>query len=178
VRIEDLTGARIVPEQAIFARLTTDGTPSGPSSITGDYSGSPEEFFLTVPDGQEWYFALAEFYIQGAGQITANGYGPTVALTNGVSLEVRSPAGDPLILVAEPVKTTGDYRSLPGTNIDTEERGSGDNYMVVDWDFVRARGGAMLLLPSGFSIVAVVNDDFTTLTKQFITLSGWRIDAA
>ena len=163
-------------ERLLLPRLTNDGTPGGLFSITGDYSIVPQEFWFSCPPGKIAYINTLDVFIQGAGVITANGYGPISALPNGLLLSIQNAAGDPLTPPVSP-RSTGEFKSIPGTLNTTEEAGPGDNFLNVEWSFAKTSATPVVLRATD-KIVALAQDDFTGLTAHFVTISGYILDEA
>ena len=164
----------VEPAQLRLTRATDDGTPGGVFLITGDYSVSPQTFYIEAPPGEVWVMSRLDIYIQGSGNITANGYGPMSALPNGLLIRILDPVG--VSVTAELLaRSTGEWKSIPGSVLAKEEAGARDNFLNVEISFGGTSGSPVLLRP-GYRIEVTAQDDFTPLTQHFASISGFSLD--
>jgi hypothetical protein len=155
----------------LAGRLTEDGTPLGNANVIGDYSVTPGLFWAEVPAGQVWRIVSIVVYIAGAGNITANGYGPIPALTTGVTVAFETSLGAPLIPPPPAtIKSNGDYQSI-GFVQDTQDTGAGINHVTFTQRFQAAFSSPVTLEPTE-RVVMRPADNLTALTSHIVTVTG------
>ena len=165
--------SHVLAERLIAARLTEDGTPVGNFNATGDYSVTPQNFFIQIPPTHVWYISAISVFIQGAGNLRVDQYGPIPALTNGVTLNLLDEVAAP-ILPPITVKQWSEFEEIPGLTVTTVAQGAGDNALTGTWEFRRA-AGQPLTLTAGQSVNVLCSDDFTALTKHTFTVTGYYL---
>jgi hypothetical protein len=149
---------------------------SGSSSqATGAYSvGSPGKFYLEAPVstgtlGQSDYVAASNYDIAKlsinlvvAGDLTADGYGDGVILTNGIKATIENSSGDELydFLDGETIKSNADWYKL-GVDIDPLLEKSATNAHLTGSSSMLINFGDYHRINPGDRFVLTFQDDFS-----------------
>lgn len=154
-----------LPAGHIFTNLDNGTT----ANATGDYSVTPEYFEFIADAPCEIHRMMV--YIQGAGQLQAEGYG-TIAggLTNGVYLNItESDNTEIFAITARPVFTNSTW-SAYCYDAQPQTYGTGDNGLSVRWTF--AKSGQPFYLTTGQKMRCLLNDDFSSQTLHTFHIQG------
>jgi len=140
--------------------LDTNGDGTGNIDGIGDYSSTPEEFYIQPGAGEVFELERVIITIEDTGSIDSGGYGNNSSpLTNGITVECRIAGESPRVLTAQiPIKRTADWNSLcyDGTVADF---GAGNSFFVARWTF--SKDGDPIKLTENDSVVFILNDNFT-----------------
>lgn len=155
-----------------FADTVGDG--SGTKNANGDYSGAPEEFFITPPSGQIYQIHRLILTIRDTGIFRADRYGAlAAALTNGILVQKKSAAG---VLDdytdGVPIQTNVDW-SRSTYDVAYYDFSAGDNFLSCRWTF--RHSGRPVQLRSGERLAVVLNDNLTGLVQHFFSLQGHAV---
>ena len=152
-------------KQLFFKRLSNGATAN--MSVNG--SITPVVFSISPPVGEVWRIASWSLYIQDSGTFNAEKWGNGIVLTNGLMPRVDS-NGTISDLLDFPIINSGDLSSI-SDGVNHNAFGVGDEIMTAEWSFVD--NGQYLRLTENDALQFVVNDDLTSLVKQYSMVKGY-----
>ena len=161
----------------VVQQLSTVGDGTGTVEMVGNYA-TPTEFSVDGPTAPDEYLYLERIliFVQDTGVFDAEGWANMGTLTNGIDLKVVDSSDNTLVqLTPAPIKSSGDLAALCH-DVVFADYGTGENYATARWTFTKFSPDG-LVLNNGERLVATVNDNFTVLTKQRMTVQGY-LDAA
>jgi hypothetical protein len=161
-------------ENAIYRYLDTNGNGTGTKSVTGDYSGAEEEFYIQPPNDEVYVIERMLVFVRDDGVWSTEKYGATTSVSTGISIEVRTSTDTTLLDLTDgiPIKTNGGWGRLCFDS-DVKSIGSGDSMLLVRWTF--GKSGRPVTLLEGERLAVVLNDDFQTLVDHTFQVQGYKI---
>jgi hypothetical protein len=163
----------------VYQFLTPDGAePDSDSQLAnGDYSddpgSGPTQFYRQVPSGKTWLIHRMIVQIEDAASgFNADTYGGISALTNGILVQVRNPAGAVARDLTDgvPIRANSHWaRYCYDTDIDAF--GAGSDFFSVRWTF--ANSGSPLRLLPGWRFNVLLNDDLQGLLSHTFQIQGF-----
>lgn len=147
----------------------------GSNDMAVDGDPTPVDFSLTAPAGFDYFVHRINFAIVTTAVVNADKFGDLGSgLTNGLRLFVTDADDRELfdLFDGEPVKTNGQFASFAGVDVRTL---SGSKGVGIRWTFSKATDSAPIKIPSGWSLVAKVQDDVASLVTFTITAQGLRV---
>lgn len=159
----------------VFRFLDTNGDGSGTKNANGNYSVTPETFYIQPPAGEKFEIYRMILTIEDSGSIDASAYGNGITLTNGVEFAVYD--GDDVLkldlLDGDPIITNGDWARIM-YDINITNFGVGNQYL--NGRFTIRNAGAALLLDGklGDRLEIKLNDDFSGLVKHYFFVEGYK----
>jgi hypothetical protein len=155
--------------------LTDDGTSSGDSSITGDYSATPKDFWIEPPSGVNYLALSVQLYISMKPVPDKTDYGETVAgLANGVLFVFKRGTYENVLNPLGPIKNHADLIYANGRRINTMLNGAAE-LNIFEFNFLKSFGIPLPLfgsVPDQF--IVRVNDDFGDQAIQRFSVNGIR----
>jgi hypothetical protein len=159
--------------------LSVNGDGSGSSSINTDLSGGASYYIDRIRDTVGTEFRVAHiaivrlmFMVRDSGAFSADEFGNTTALTNGVNILYTEASGEQTSLTPLPIKLNAGFGayaydvSLPS--------GTVDQVLLSRWTFSKFMGSsAGLVLKPGDKLSADVADDFSGLLDFTICAQGY-----
>lgn len=153
--------------------LDTNGNQTGTIDAIGDYSITPEIFYIQPPVTEVYIMNRLIISIHDTGNFTASIYGAGAILPNGVDIQIKR-NGTSLVNLTNghPVKENGGWGDFC-YDVDVSDYTGNDNYTHVRWTFEKA--GAPLLLNGAQNDTFEINlsDDFTFLTEHTFVVQGY-----
>lgn len=161
-----MAGAPLFYNQHEWLTVFLRNAGSREMAVVGD--PTPVVFKHVIPSGFDCLVHGITMVMVGALAMRADQFGSKGGeLTNGILLDMRDPDGVIIrdFLDGETIVRNGDFSLFSGedTNILGGERG-----ISVHWDWSDNLDGSFILMPSGYSFNATIQDD---LTSDVITLS-------
>ena len=158
--------------------LSTEGNGSGSTSINTDLSAGASYFINTIRDTVGTEFRVAHlaivrlmFMVRDSGAFSADEFGNTTALTNGVNIVYTEASGEQTSLTPLPIKLNAGFGayaydvSLPS--------GTVDQVLLSRWTLSKFLGFPGLVLKPGDKLSADVSDDFSGLLDFTICAQGY-----
>lgn len=152
--------------------LDTNGNQTGTTAVTGDYSVTPEEFFIQPPSDRIYYITRMLVGIRDTGNFSASIYGAGSALTNGIKVQLKNDDGTWDILDPNLPVTTNAQWGYHCYDASYQSYGVGDNFLLVRWTFQRMGAWVELKGDNNDRLVVLANDDFTGLNEHYFTVQG------
>lgn len=164
-----------VPPLNLFQALTTDGTITGTSTATGDYSDATgigaTTFYIQPPAGQSYKLYRMIVQIKDTAGIDADKYGNGITLTNGITVVQTINGVDALDLLggSTPIKTNSEW-GRGCYDVENKEWGSGNEFIQARWTFVK--GGLPIFLQETDTFEVRLHDDFRGLLDHCFHMQG------
>lgn len=157
------------PVAEIFSRhLDTDGDGTGTKNAIGDYSSTPEIFYIQPAATQIFRVYRMLVLIRGPkAKFLTDNYGSRIQLTNGIIIRTQDDSGTLINLSDDvPIRTNGNWARMCFDSF-IYEAGSGgtDTYLRVRWTFSQAGYPIRLNGANNERLEIVLNDDFTLNTS-------------
>jgi len=155
--------------------LDTTGDGLGTVEATGNYSVTPEEFYVQPPAGEVWVVNNLIFYIRDTGFMQAGEYGNTgSALTNGISIRHIDDSGTLAdITNGEPLLVNTDLDAICAEFRKTDYAGIAEAIVgIIDFD--RDGSPVRLVGDDNGRLVVALNDNFTGLDGHRFRAGGFR----
>lgn len=166
-------------ESQIFQYLSKDaGGDQSDANINanGDYSVTPEKFFIKPPNDETWVILRMIISAQATGVFRAGGYGAlTGGLTNGIDVyrNVTGDISDHLVTKA-PVKTNAQW-GFNCYDVDVKTWGPGDEFLLSRWTFEKSGRSMALDGAIGEEMGVIVRDDLSGLVNHIFQVQGFKI---
>lgn len=160
------------PGEMIFSYLDTNGDGSGTKVATGNYSVAADDFYISPPDGQTYHIYRMIVHIEDDTGMQVQDYGNiTNGISNGVSVLVEDPDSTEILDLTDglPITTNGEWTRVC-YDVDVKSWGSGNEVLSARWTF--AASGSPIVLPSNWSLIVRLNDDFSTLLDHTFKVQG------
>lgn len=158
---------------SIYQYLDTNGDDTGEINAVGDYSSTPEVFYIQAPLGKKYELHRLIIAIEDSAGFRAERYGNlTAALTNGIEIKTLNDDGETCDLTDhKPIKTNAQWGMLC-YDVDLKTWGAGDELLVARLTFEKA--GEPLIIDGDMSgrLEVQLNDDFTGLVEQHFMVQG------
>lgn len=152
-----------------FGYLDTNGDKTGEKNAVGDYSSTPEEFFIQPPLGSVWAIERIIVSIQGA--CGRAGYGSEFPLANGLSVKTTTSSGEMILNLTNgvPIK---DEMAWGALCYDVMHKDTGEDltWVFARWTFAKA--GLPIVLEDQQRLVVTLNDDMRHLTQHRFQAQG------
>lgn len=139
--------------------------------MVGDYSVTPENFYIKPPVGIMYELHRVLILIRDNNNMSSNEYISTGPLTVGINFEVRT-NGMVSIANSIPIKRINDYGSYAGIDVRPFDNELFPNAFGVRWTFSKAGDPLFLNGDNEEGIYVVLNDDFTSLTAHTALMQG------
>ncbi len=154
---------QLKPNIARYLDVNGDGT--GAIDAIGDYSVTPEEFYIQPPVGAVYELQRVIITIEDAGSIDSGGYGNNAnPLANGIKVECRISGQPTRVLTAQVnIKRTADWNSLCYDG-QVADFGAGNSFYVARWTF--SKDGDPIRLGENDILAFVMNDNFSNVGGQ------------
>lgn len=159
----------------IFAYLDTNGDKTGDNNAIGDYSSTPEEFFIQPPVDGVW--TIQRLIVSIHGQCGSLGYGSDDPLENGITIKTTDSSGDMLLDLTSgvPIKEEMAWGALCydiqlSDTRDTPAEPFSPRWVFARWTF--GKTGLPLILRHQDRLVVTLNDDFEHLTAHRFQVQG------
>lgn len=149
--------------------LDTNGDGTGTKNANGNYSVTPEQFYIDGPCTLTRMIVM----IEDTAGMQAEEYGNLgVALTNGVTITIdRSGLDNNAVNLTDglPIKTNAEWGRLC-YDVDVKSWGAGDEVFLARWTFANAEP---IKLGDGDRLEVTLNDDFTGLIEHYFKVQGY-----
>lgn len=153
----------------IFGYLDTNGDKTGDNNAVGDYSGTPEEFFIQPPEGGVW--AIERLIISIHGACGRPGYGSELPLINGISISTTDSEGEMILNLTNgvPIK---DEMAWGALCFDVSHKQTNENltWVFARWTF--GKSGLPIVLRDQDRLVVTLSDDMEHLTEHRFQAQG------
>lgn len=152
-----------------FGYLDTNGDKTGENNAIGDYSSSPEEFFIQPPAGAVW--AIERMIVSIHGACGRAGYGSEEPLENGITVMTTTSGGDMILNLTNgvPIKDEMAWGALC-YDVDHKDTGEDLTWVFVRWTF--AKSGMPIVLRDQERLVVTLNDDMEHLAQHRFQAQG------
>jgi hypothetical protein len=174
------SGYGIVPKPLV-RYLDTVGNGSGVKNAIGDYSLTPEIFFIQ-PSSTE-IFKITRMLVLIRGKATSfltDRYGSVPELTNGVTIRTQNDSGTIVDLTdGIPVDTNGSWGTLAYDSEIYDSAAGADTFLRVRWTFEKMGYPLRLDGSNNERLEVTLNDDFTNasgsnaLEEHFFMVQGY-----
>lgn len=159
----------------IFGYLDTNGDKTGTNNAIGDYSATPEEFFIQPPQGAVW--AIERIIISIHGQCGSSGYGSEDPLVNGITMKTTDSSGEMLLNLTNgvPIKDEMAWGALCYDVHLSETRDLPAEPFAPRWVFARwtfGKSGLPIVLRDQERLVVTLSDDMEHLTEHRFQAQG------
>lgn len=154
--------------------LTLNGDGTGTRNANGNYSVTPDIFYIQPPTGHKYEIARMLVFIRDTGNFSADGYGANGVLTNGVSVKLVNDSGVITdYMNGHPLKSNAEWGQVC-YDVQYISFGAGDNFVCVRWTF--AKSGAPISLDgrNNERLEIELSDDFTGIVEQTFMVQGVR----
>jgi hypothetical protein len=167
-----VTSHKEISYPPLIRYLDTNGDGTGTKDANGDYSVTPETFFIQPPAGE--IYSITEFliHIADSSNFTITGFASIAALTNGINVYAKR-NGQTLIDVMDgiPIKTNPQLLHLTH-RVALLDFVAGGNSLVVSYhseDF-----GTSLVMHGdlGDTLEVVLNDDLSGIDDMHFIVHG------
>ncbi len=165
---------RLPVSHFLSQQLTVNGDGTGTFNMNGNYSVTPEEFYIQAPAGLKYCVCDLMLLLDDNAAFRSNGFaGIATPLANGFALNVYD-ASSNLIKTFTPVP----IKSTIGLSRVFHEldyfvfSGSGDNYIAAALNFPHDHGN-LLCLPPGWRFGTTISDDLSTLVEFSLLVQGF-----
>lgn len=154
--------------------LDTNGDGSGSRDATGNYSVTPEIFYIQPPSSQVYRIHRMIPSLVDANGLIADEYGNLGApLTNGIQVRIQDDSGTLIDLTDTlPVQTNGDWAHLCH-DVNLFDWGSGNDHVTARWTFANSGTELRLIGANNERLEVVLNDDFTGLLEHEFRVEGY-----
>jgi hypothetical protein len=152
--------------------LDTNGDGTGTKLANGNYSGTPEIFFIKPPVDQ--IFAVTEIliHISDALNFTISGFASRSALTNGLMIEAKRNGTTVFDLTdGEPLKTNPQLTHLT-SQVNILDFIAGENSMILGFNANNFGTALHLNGRLNDTLEIILNDDFTSLDDFHFIVHG------
>lgn len=145
-------------------------------NATGNYSVTPQKFYIKPPAGELWVINRMVVYIQDGGAWRSEYYaGLGAPLTNGIDLyrNIASDSSDHLI-TTKPVTHNSEWGQY-NYDVDIQAIGAGDITLLARWTFEKS-GRAMALDGSiGEELGLIFRDDLSGIVEHHFHVQGFKV---
>ena len=164
--------------QHLCRYLDTNGNGTGTKSAVGDYSVTPETFFIQPAAGTYYFLYRILFSVEDNGAPNAGFYGSNLTLTNGVILRSKTGAAEDTDFTdGIPIKRNAEFGRLAYDST-PQSYGIGDNFVLCRFTFDKFGGPLVLKGDDSQSLEIALNDDFSGLTGHYFMVEGQEATAA
>lgn len=155
-----------------FLNLSGDGTTTN-SAITGNYSGAITDFYFEAPAGSIYKVGSIIIAISAASKMNQASYGDIAGgLTNGVKLIQRRGGAEVVLIGGSIIKKNYEFLATTASMTLTTFAGTADT-LVISFDTYKDLGTYIDLEGDNDDrLIFRVNDNFTTLVDQHVTIRG------
>lgn len=161
----------------IISRLCdTNGDGSGTTNANGDYSGTPDIFYIAPPAGETYDLSRIIVSMEDTAGMQAQEYGNLgAALGTGVVLRVSDNGGVTNTLTPFNITTNSQWGALC-YDVDVKSWGSGNELLAARFTF--AKSGIPLKLDGtkGEKFEVVLSDDLRGLISHYFLVQGIQYD--
>lgn len=158
---------------SIYRYLDTNGDDTGDINAIGDYSSTPEVFYIQAPAGVKYELHRMIVAVEDGSGFRAERYGNlAAALTNGITIQCLNDDGVTCNLTDNrPIKTNAQWGMLC-YDVELKSWGAGDELLLARLTFEKA--GEPLIIDGDMSgrLEVQLNDDFTGLVEQHFMIQG------
>lgn len=153
----------------VFGYLDTNGDKTGTNNAVGDYSSSPEEFFIQPPEGAVW--AIERIIVSIHGACGRAGYGSELPLANGISMKTTDSSGEMILNLTNgvPIKDEMAWGALC-FDVNHKDTGEDLTWVFARWTFAKA--GLPIVLRDQERLVVTLNDDMRHLAEHRFQAQG------
>lgn len=168
----------ILPDDGVWQFADTNGDETGTVDALGDYSSAPTYFYIQPPAGESYYLNRMMIQYTDQGSFDANLYGNGIALTNGISIDIKrgGPTGTLIksLTTRKPIKRNADWpRFCFDTNV--LPWGSGPEILVARWTISKVGKKVRINGDDQQCLVFTLNDNFTPLIDQTFNIQSIRV---
>lgn len=154
--------------------LDTDGDKTGTIEAIGDYSVTPEIFYLQPPAGEVWQLTRLLFFVQDSGSFDADNWGNNITLTNGIILRIQDDSGTIFDFTQQvPIVSSG-HLGVYMFDVEVFTWGSGDEILAARYTFAKSGANIRLIGDNNERFEVLLNDDFTGLVSQHFMVQGFK----
>ena len=153
----------------VFGYLDTNGDKTGTNNAVGDYSSTPEEFFIQPPQYAVW--AIERIIVSIHGACGRSGYGSENPLANGISMKTTDSEGEMILNLTNgvPIKDEMMWGALC---FDVSHKNTGEDltWVFARWTF--GKSGLPIVLKDQQRLVVTLSDDMRHLTEHRFQAQG------
>lgn len=156
--------------------LDTNGDKTGAIEATGNYSVTPEIFYIQPPAGEIWQLTRMLFFVEDGAGFDPDTWGSGTALTNGIILRIQDDSGTIFDFTEQdPIKTSG-HLGLYMYDTTLLDFGAGNTNEVLNARYTFAKSGATVRVigDNNERLEVLLNDDFTGLVSQHFMVQGFK----
>lgn len=169
-------------QDVVFSRyLDTAGDGTGTKNANGNYSVTPETFYIQPPFGAVFRIARLLISIEDTSGMVADEYGNTgSALGNGIEVKVTNLAGTVVDLTdGVPITTNARWGSLC-YDVDLKSWGitPSNDLLLVRWTFAHAGQFIRLNGSSNDVLEVILNDNLSDLIAHYFIVQGYQEGSA
>jgi len=182
--------SRLGKQLKIISRhLDTDGDGTGTKNAIGDYSATPEIFYIQPPAGEIYRITRMMVLIRGAkSTFYTDSYGSRTELSTGVEIRTQDDSGTIVNLTDNvPIKTNGNWgRFCYDSEVYAADQGNTNTYLRVRWTFEKSGQQIRLVGNNNERLEVVLNDNFSlasgggnnALVEHYFVVQGFEEDPA
>jgi len=154
-------------KRTLFQLADTAGDGTGDQDAIGDYSITPDEFYVQPATGEVLWVEHVLIAITDGAAMSGSLYGSDLVLTNGIEIQVINGNGDVREDITDglPIIANPDLTRL-GT-VDELAFGSGDQGLQCAISFDQP-----IIVRSSERFTFLLSDDFSDLVHQYFTIMG------
>ncbi len=163
---------QLIP-QTFYLFASDQGNGVGNINANGDYSVTPDTFFIAPADGVIMRLERLVVHIEDNGNLTADSYGAVNTLTNGIEIKVIDQSSTVLDLTsAQPIQSNSDWGKFC-YDVNFLEFGSGNNFVQIRWTFSRAGFPLRLVGDNDDAFTIDLNDNLSGLVTHTFQIQGY-----
>lgn len=152
--------------------LDVDGDGSGNFNANGNYSVTPEIFYIQPPAGRTYVLHRLLVHVVDSGTFDSGSYGNGITLSNGVVIRVSDDEGVLHTLTAQdPIITNTDWEAHC-YDAQPSAYGLGNESLSARWTFTRDGAPIVLRGSKNERLEVYLSDDFSGLVKHTFKVAG------
>ena len=161
-------------KQRIDRFLDTNGDGTGTKNAVGNYSITPETFYIQPPSREEYHINRMLVYVEDTGNFSADNYGALASpLSVGIDVRVADDNGAVYDLTDGLFVKSNSEWGRHCFDVEYISFGTGNNFMHVRWSFFRAGPPVLIRGDSNERLEVVLNDDLSGLADHRFMVQGY-----
>lgn len=158
---------------SLYRYLDTNGDGTGTKNANGDYSSTPEVFYIQPPAGYSYRLCRLMILIEDAKGFQAGNYGSLAgALSNGVTIQTLNNDGVTCDITDGIAITHNAHYAILAYEVDLKVWGSGEDALVVRFCLNGIEKPIIIDGDHSGRLEVQLNDNFTGISEHYFMVHG------